>query len=226
MFCPKCGAEQLNENARFCGRCGEPLAPDAPEQQQAAPIQTQPEWFTSTTQQAQPNQAPTPAQPPQASAVSAPPQPSTSKNPPKKIGLIVGGAVAAVALILVVALVIMPKVVHKPFVGTWVAVSEVSHGGAPTSFEEYSKQPGFYSLKINDDGTGTFTYFNMSYDFTWNKIDDTHARMSVTVETEVSEWGLELSDNKLTMYYENTDTLTTLVPESEVDNYFATNSQS
>lgn len=46
-FCAKCGS-QLNENERFCGRCGEPVEAVIPEQQSAGSVQT-PEYTAVPT---------------------------------------------------------------------------------------------------------------------------------------------------------------------------------
>src|SRR5690348_14017721 len=47
MYCPNCGRQGTTEQARFCGKCGTPLAsPDAAAEAQIVTLQTP--WYFST----------------------------------------------------------------------------------------------------------------------------------------------------------------------------------
>lgn len=105
MFCPKCGTKNVDE-AKFCCACGNPF----PTASVTPPGETgNPAVASSET----PGVAPAPR------AVNA--QPANKAGSQKKLPLIIGGAVAGViALVLIAVFVVVPAFNKNPFKGCQV----------------------------------------------------------------------------------------------------------
>ena len=96
MFCPKCGAKNV-DGAKFCTACGNPLVSAS-----AAPVQQNPA--------------------PGASPATQGPAPKPAKTPgaKKKTPVIIGAAVAVVVIALVAVFVVIPAFSKNPFKGAQV----------------------------------------------------------------------------------------------------------
>lgn len=105
MFCPKCGTKNVDE-AKFCCACGNPF----PTASVTPPGETGNQAVASSE---------TPGVAPAPRAVNA--QPANKAGSQKKLPLIIGGAVAGViALVLIAVFVVVPAFNKNPFKGAQV----------------------------------------------------------------------------------------------------------
>lgn len=117
MFCPRCGAKQEVEGARFCCSCGEPLDVDRlSEGEQSEPVQPAADAAPKEPAQAAADGGgPKPPPAPSAQEASTPPAAGPVSGDgvkkgvdPKVLAIIAAAVVAVIAIVLVVVFVVKP----------------------------------------------------------------------------------------------------------------------
>lgn len=223
MFCPECGAQQPEEDAKFCLKCGAPLItqatpPHAADVQETAPAQAS-------------------AQPDPEAAPSAPRAVS-----PKLIAIIVGAVAAIVA---VVALLVVPQCTqsggtpqppdqaqepapdntdggttsvrpdYEVFVGSWVANDSNAENMPQEWFASAAEQGVYFVLTLNDDFTGTFQTDHGVLDFTW--MSSSAATASLTLSSNGNVMNLTTKTGRDLTMINGDGTEMYFVPAESVD---------
>ncbi len=212
MFCPKCGAEVPNKDAKHCPECGASLVKEA----------AQPPSQDNNTQAEQGGNA----------------KPSTSQAVNGKLIAIVAAivVVAVVVTALVVSSCNRPRQAPAPnsstvlepepepkddltqeerrafFVGTWVAQDSTDPKRPKGWFESSAAQGVYVTLILWDDGTGVYKPDKKPIKLTW----DAESATKATAKSDKLEYELLLKGKKLTIRTAD-DIEVYFVPETEVD---------
>ena len=214
MFCPNCGAEVTNENAKHCPKCGTSLVGE------------------SQSQVAQDEGAQV-EQDKDAKPVSSPLSAANGK-------LIAIVAAIVVVAVVVTALVVgscnrpqqapTPTASTEPepnpepqdnltpeerrdfFVGTWVAQDSTDPKRPKGWFESSAAQGVYVTLILWDDCTGVYRPENKPIKVSW----DAESATAATAKADKKEYSLQLKGKKLTLKTED-DMEVYFVPETEVD---------
>lgn len=230
MFCPKCGAKQPEEDAKFCLSCGAPLTNGAKEAPDVAPI---PSPNGAPAQPPAPAPTPEPAAAPTPSPAPGPDAAPQEKKPfnAKLIALIAGVVVAVVVVVVLVMTFAnqpgTPSPEPKPeetttsdrpdfeaFLGEWVAQDSTAENMPAEWFESAAEQGVYITLTLNEGGKGVFLMDSGPVDITWTT--SSASLGSIKLVDNGSEATIELKKNQLTLINANGVEMY-FVPASQVD---------